>query len=272
MPELEIEQYGSEEGFRRAFEDLHKLFAPILSNFVRQECGTRDLIIRNFIARVDSLTRSIMTLWNIGSYSDCWILHRCLLDRLFLLTHLCESDEFEDFDDWQFVQEYEAQNRLRSDQAFNSRTTVRESIPTDVNKARYSDLSKNPPIWQRPKAEAIAKQKGYDFLYKYCYQYASKYVHPVPVDGQEDFFAIIGQESESCISDLTSFLPNTVLAGCLLVNEGLNGSSFVWHPTVYNSIDQVLDYIRPDKSLHHDALSKMIQLGQEYALCKPIDK
>ena len=55
---------------------------------------------------------------------------------------------------------------------------------------RAKALSKNLPVWQRPKAEEVAKQLNMRFLYRFGYDFGSTHVHPMANDGQQDFFTI----------------------------------------------------------------------------------
>lgn len=52
-----------------------------LFEFARLGRGHRDTICGNFVARSITMSRSIFTLYEAADYQDCWILHRCLMDR-----------------------------------------------------------------------------------------------------------------------------------------------------------------------------------------------
>src|ERR1700683_1093133 len=110
---LSVEQYA------QAADALHVLSGMLLFEFARHSATevTRDQIVRNFIARADTMGRGIFRLWEIKDYGDCWIIHRALLDRLFHPHALNDNDQFELFDDWSFKMQYEAAGRLRSDPA-----------------------------------------------------------------------------------------------------------------------------------------------------------
>ena len=107
---LSFEQYG------QAAEALHVLSGILLFEFVRREgqALSRNRIARNSIARADTTVRGIFRLWEISDQTDCWILHRALLDRLFHLHNLNQKDQFEVFNDWSFKMLYEAAGQLRS--------------------------------------------------------------------------------------------------------------------------------------------------------------
>jgi hypothetical protein len=183
---LSVEQYT------QAADALHVVSGIVLFEFARHGkiALTRDLIVRNFIARADTMVRGIFRLWEIKDYGDCWIIHRALLDRLFHLHALNGSDQFDLFDDWSFKMHYEAANRLRSDPALKGQLKGLVDDLTTEQKARYQRLVKTPPDWRRPKAKDAAEAMDLTILYRYGYDYASQHVHPMANDGQEDFFNI----------------------------------------------------------------------------------
>src|ERR1035437_2675784 len=170
---LSFEQYG------QAADALHVLSGMLLFEFARhcETEATRDQIAGNFIARADTMVRGIFRLWEIHDYADCWILHRALLDRLFHLDDLNQKNEFDVFNDWSFKVLYEAADRLRSDSTLKGKTKGLVEDLTPERKARYHRLVKNAPAWRRPKAEDAAKRMGLTLLYRYGYDYASRYVH-----------------------------------------------------------------------------------------------
>lgn len=71
--------------------------------------------MRNFIARGMSCTQSIFGVWKAGSEQDAWILHRSLLDRLFHLHYLGDTDSFAEFDEYSLLSMYQARHKLLSD-------------------------------------------------------------------------------------------------------------------------------------------------------------
>ena len=103
MPKFEPNHYLPVESYAEALEAFHAIVGIILFEFARQEQGERDTIIRNFIARTDMMARAVFRLWELQDYQDCWILHRCLLDRLFHLSHLQQHNQFEEFEAWSFL-------------------------------------------------------------------------------------------------------------------------------------------------------------------------
>ena len=117
-------------------------------------------------------------------------LHRCLLDRLFHLSYLREKNEFELFEAWSFLEQYESLNRVRSDPEFGRNLDGVGFSVTTEQKERARTLSRDRPIWRRPKAEDVAKRLDMRFLYSYGYDYASRHIHPMANDGMQDFFTI----------------------------------------------------------------------------------
>jgi hypothetical protein len=169
------DQRLSAEQYKEAADALHALSGVILFEFAchNERAATRDLIVRNFIARADTMVRGIFRLWEIKDYGDCWIIHRALLDRLFHLHALNDHNQFDSFDDWSFKKQYEAANRLRSDPDLKGQLKGLVDDLTIEQKARYQRLVKTPPDWDRPKAEDVAKAMGLTFLYTYGYDFAT---------------------------------------------------------------------------------------------------
>lgn len=98
MPKFGSEDYLPVEMYIEALDAFHIVSGIILFEYARQELDIRETIIRNFIARADTMARAVFRLWEIQDYQDCWILHRCLMDRLFHITHLDDHNQFEVFE------------------------------------------------------------------------------------------------------------------------------------------------------------------------------
>jgi hypothetical protein len=95
------------EAFGQAIETFSVYCGVVLLSFAQHGQGLRDTIARNFIARGMNCTKNIFAVWKAGSEQDAWILHRTLLDRLFHLHYLGETDTFSDFDDFSFRAVYD---------------------------------------------------------------------------------------------------------------------------------------------------------------------
>jgi hypothetical protein len=80
-----VQDYHTPEQYEEAFEALNGIAGAMLFEFNQHGEGHRDTIIRNFIARSLMMGRAVFKLYRLEDYHDCWILHRCLLDRLFHL-------------------------------------------------------------------------------------------------------------------------------------------------------------------------------------------
>jgi hypothetical protein len=258
---LSFEQYG------QAAEALHVLSGILLFEFAHRDeaAAPRDQIARNFIARSDMMVRGILRLWEISDQADCWILHRALLDRLFHLYDLNQKDQFDVFNDWSFKMLYEAAGRLRSDPSQKGQIDGLVEELTQERKSRYHRLVKIPPDWRRPKAEDAAKGMGITFLYRYGYDYASRYVHPMANDGQDDFYTITGLEPRPDIpaADIV-VISNSILIASMILQEALNASSLLWMAVVYNAIDGVRNFLLSAAPEHHLPLAKVCKLFEEH--------
>jgi hypothetical protein len=269
MPKFDPEHYLPVESYAEMMEAFHAIAGTLLFEFARHERDSRDVTIRNFIARADMMVRAVFRLWELQDYQDCWILHRCLLDRLFHLSHLQEHNEFQVFEAWSFLEQYKALNRVRSDPEFSGARESEMFCVTPENKKRAKELSRDPPVWRRPKAERVAKQLNMRFLYRFGYDFSSTHVHPMANDGQQDFFTITKLEPAPPFPDQRSVLSNTLLVGTMIVQEGLNASALSWRRIVYDFLDDLrlfLDTGADDYKLRFVKLGKLVQ--QNVRLCE----
>ncbi len=270
MPKFSPNEYRTAEEYRRATESFAGLSGLLLFGFARHPLGKKNLIIQNFIARTIMMVRSVMTLWDLGNVQDCWILHRCITDRYFHLVSLGKTDSYELFDDWSFMKQFEARNRLRSDPKCRDMIDLPLFSPTEEEKARYAALKSAPPQWRRPKAEDVAKQLNMEFIYNYSYDYASSHVHPMANDGLEEFYAITKLEPKPDFPSQISVLHNSLLIGCLLVNEALNQSDFRWMAVVYDFYGHLLNHIDNGSTDYLVTLAKIATMGPGAKLCEPV--
>lgn len=101
--------------------------------------------------------KGIMKLWEVQDYHDCWILYRCILDRLFHLSYLAQNDSFDDFEKWSFKKQYDSRHGVRSDPIFNKKINRTFFEDTKKLKERHKELSQQKITWKSPKPEEIAK-------------------------------------------------------------------------------------------------------------------
>jgi hypothetical protein len=259
------DQYLSVVQYGQAADALHVLSGVLLFEFARHNGTevTRDQIVKNFIARADTMVRGIFRLWEIKDYGDCWIIHRALLDRLFHLHALNANDQFELFDDWSFKMQYEAAGRLRSDPALKDQLEGLVDELTTERKARYQRLVKNRPDWRRPKAEDAAKAMGLTFLYRYGYDYASRHVHPMANDGQEDFFNISRLEPRPNFPEWGIVLSNSILVASMILQEALNASTLSWRTDVYDAVDGVRKFLLSGSPKDHLPLARVSMMFKD---------
>lgn len=270
MPKFEPGDYLPVERYEEALGTFHAIAGILLFEFAREKRGSKDTIIRNFIARTDMMARAVFRLWELQDYQDCWILHRCLLDRLLHLWHLQQTDQFEVFEAWSFLEQYNAVNRVRSDPEFSGARESKLFALTPEQKERARTLTKAVPAWQRPKPEEVAKSLGMRFLYRFGYDFASTHVHPMANDGQQDFYTITKLEPTPDFPDQRSVLSNTLLAATMVVQQGLNASTLAWRALVYDFLDDFRRFLSTgadDFKVSFLKLRAMVEQGMP--LCQP---
>lgn len=259
------------EEYRNLINSLYEVSGMILQSFAKSKCDLKNLIIRNFIARVAMMLKAILKLYEIEDYQDAWIIHRALLDRLFHLKDLCDKNGFKDFDDWSFFEQYKAQNRVRSDKNFKHEAIGWEYESTNNQKERLNILISNPPKWKRPKAEEIAKSMNLYFLYDYGYDFASTHVHPMANDGNQDFFTITKLESKRKFTEQSTLLLNSILASSIFFIEALNNSSFRWRKIVFEYLNSIINSLKEkNNSETYDLFIKLNNISKENELCEKI--
>jgi len=270
MPKFDADDYLPVEAYEEALGAFHAIAGILLFEFAREERGVRDTIIRNFIARADMIARAVFQLWNLQDYQDSWVLHRCLLDRLFHLWHLQQNDEFEVFEAWSFLEQYNAVNRVRSDPEFSGALKSKLFSLAPEQKKRARALTKNPTAWQRPKAEDAAKGLDMSFLYRFGYDFASTYVHPMANDGHQDFYTITKLEPAPDFPDHRSVLSNTLLVATMLVRQGLNASTLSWRALVHDFLDDLMRFLDTGAEDYKISFVKLgVMTEQGMRLCQP---
>lgn len=243
MPKFGPSEYLTEQQYKRVLDHLHGVMGLLLFEFANAPRNVRDTIIRNFIARADVATRSIFSLWTLKDYQGCWILHRALLDRLFHLRALSEGNSFAAFEAWSFLHQYKAVERVRSEPDFSASGARDFFTVSEAQRDRANALLLNPPQWQRPRAETVAKEMQLGILYRFGYDHASMHVHPMADDGNQDFYTITGLTPAPSFPHQIQVVSNTLLTTTLLVTEGLNGSSLAWRGVVYAFLEEVREYL-----------------------------
>lgn len=266
MPKYGPADYLPPAEFAEFIDAFHGIAGLLLFEFARAQRGTRDLVARNFIARADTSLRGILALWNLKDFQDCWILHRCLLDRLFHLRHLADTNEFEAFEAWSFLRQYEATERLVQDPEFGGSQAKDSVAVTPAQDKRGRELKAARPRWRRPKARDVAKSMDMQFMYNFGYDYASTHVHPMANDGDQDFHTITGLEPQTAYPDQSAVLSNSVLHASMLVAEAMSASSLAWRNIVFqfftSDVVALLDRGEKDYMLSFVKMGKWVQAGQ----------
>jgi hypothetical protein len=260
------QRFQSESFYIDLSETIHALSGMILFNFAQHDCKKKDVILRNFVARSATSLKSIMALWELGDHPNAWVINRTMLDRLFHLNDLGKNETHDLFDDWSFYRQYKDQNRLKSDIEFKDKVTGSEYELSQEQKERFKELSNNLPNWKRPNAEAVAKDMDMTFLYKYGYDYASKFVHPMSDDGLHDFYLITKLEPAEIQPSHISVLSNSVLASTMIIQEAINQSSFSWRRIVFDCIDQIRSAIDTGDNSYLQTMVKIIHMYKDMSL------
>lgn len=263
-----MKEYQSIEAYKKAIEILDMFTTIILFSFVKHGTEVKEIIIRNFIARAIVALKGILRLYEMDNYHDCWVLHRCILDRLFHLRALAVDNQFEIFEKWSFKKQYEFKNKVRSDPDVKERVSSNYFKGMDKEKVRYNNICKEKPHWKRPNPEAVAKNMELMPLYKYGYDYASTLVHPMANDGETDFLRQTKLGTQEVFTDQKVVINNSCLAVVVLIQEGLNTSNLLWRGIIYDFLDNLRSFLLSGSEQYQLTFYKIGKFGPDVDFCK----
>ncbi len=263
MKPVETKQYQTIEEYKE-FEEIFCSFGQmVLFSMAQFPATTKDTIIRNFIARALVMLKGLFQLWDIEDYQDCWVMHRCMLDRLFHLNQLLVNNEFEAFDDWSFEQQYNTRNKVRSDSQYNSRLIAEFWKDTPEQKNRIQALQKNKPQWKRPFAEDVAKRMKLKPLYDYGYDFGSTLVHPMANDGQRDFVNLTNLGDKTIYPDERAVINNSSMIALLILQEGMIGSGLLWRGFVSDILKEFLKFFEDGAKDYKTSFMRIVDHGPD---------
>jgi len=213
----------------------------------------KNLILRNFLAKSISQLDSIKLLNSSFQLYDCYILYRAMVDRLAHIYYLERTNSYEDFDNWSFIKQMEANNNGLSDESFNERIDKKFFTPSNADRIRYKTLKKQGVNWSRPDIQKEFKEKGFYFLYKFGYDYASSHVHPMANDGMIEYYRMTQNPPESVVNHFNYqtdlIIDNSSLIASMIARECLNYSTFKWRKICFDFIDSFMQK-KDENSLH----------------------
>jgi hypothetical protein len=232
-------------------------------------------ISANFLARSARQLQAIHLLVEHDHVACGWPLYRSLLERYLLYEHLSAKNEFAVFDDWCFKKHYEFENRLRSSADLNVKPEVRQRDFVQKGKERYMRVSQDPHVctWRRPDPEASAKSLDLKFLYDAGYDYASGFVHPMSVDGYNDYLRLVARADLVQDKGKTVLVGNSQLIVTMHLQQFLNQPEFNWRQILYDLTDALRDAIHNPQADVMTPLQKVLTLSKEgYGLARPTGK
>ena len=262
--------YQTIDTYRHAADSLYAVIGMVLFGFAKHNCDTKNIIIRNFIARSGISLKGVFALWDICDYQNAWVVYRGITDRMFHLHSIGSKNEFQEFDDWSFFEQYKSQHRVKSDKEFKHEAVGWVYELSKEQKERIKILKINKPKWKRPKAEDIAKDMDMVFLYNYGYDFASTHVHPMSNDGQQDFDTITKLEPAPRLPSQITVIHNTLLVSSMILQDGLNHSSFRWHLLLFDYIDEIRLLLDNGDDSYQLSFMKLTNLFENEALCESI--
>lgn len=203
----------------------------------------------NFLARSACQLQAIRQLAKSDHTASGWQLYRSLLERYLLYWHLCRHDEFDVFDDWCFRKYFEYENRLRSSMDLNTKPEMQDRDFVRKGKERYEKVSNDPRVrsWRRPDPEDVTKSMDMKFLYDAGYDHASGFVHPMSIDGLNDYYRLVGKSDYVQDEGAETLLKNSHLIVSMHIQDFLNQPELRWGAVLYDTVDAMrASLVSPD--------------------------
>ncbi len=224
-------------------------FITIILRELRTEVrDKKDILFMYSLARGVAQIESIFHLYRLNHYSDCFILYRTQVERLLTLYYLIDTNSIQEFDDWSFIQNFEARNKAKSDIEQKEHLNKQLWNESKERICLYQKLKKQGINWKRPTSkefEEIAVRHNALWLYKYGYKHSSGYVHPLASDGEEEFGLVTGIKPSGGIDlDYLPIISNATVVLIFIVDFALNEMNFEWIGYVFKFIESLKDHIQ----------------------------
>jgi hypothetical protein len=123
--------------------------------------------------------------------------------------------------------------------------------------------------WREPKAEDAAKSLGMSFLYKFGYDYASRFLHPSATDGRHEFEFLTGLGSRGDRGDQRIILHDSALAFTILLSEALNSGSLEWRSIIFDCVDAFRKALTGEALEYRQCFEKIASAGREVEWARP---
>ena len=82
-----------------------------------------------------------------------------MVDRLAHLYYLESTYSYEEFENWSFIKQYEANNKALSDSQFKHSLDKSFFVSDSAEKAKFKKLKKQNISWSRPDIEKVFKSQ-----------------------------------------------------------------------------------------------------------------
>ena len=237
------------------------------NEIAQQSTNLKLSISVHFLARSVRQMEAIQAVMDAGFVPDAYILYRSLLERYLLYTHLCQSKEFRVFDDWCFKKAYEVENRMRSSHDLKDKPALKVRVVSPGYRERYERVRSDELVrrWRRPDMEQIAKKLDLKFFYDAGYDHASSFVHPVSMDGLDDYLLLMERDDEVSDQAGREVLGNAQLTTLLHIHSFLNQPEYNWRRILYDLIECLMANSGGESRDYSVSLTKVAVLHESSA-------
>ncbi len=266
------QEYPSAADYKAAYADSAHFYALALEQFVRTVPDTsKNRILRNFVSAAIMRLGNIFLLWREGSYTDCWILYRALVERFVYLRRLAREDEFEEFERWSIQRMFRDAEALLHNPDFASDFSPEQLRSLKkLSKKERERINRDPKSnWHRPKAKDELRGSGnLKTIYISGYHFASMKVHPMHNDGEDDFARLMLAENPDD-TEATAILHDASIVFHLIIGEWLVASGVSWKSFVFDFLAGVHGFLDSGSKEYTKILELALQLDSDVPWCSP---
>lgn len=262
--------YKSVDEYYSLSESLAGVIALLACDLVQTNLTERQKVHIQYMAKSVTTLKGVFSLWNADCFDECYVLQRCMADRVFHLHDLIENNRFQHFEEFSFCKLFEARDKLRANPELKYlRNQIKD---TKENRARYHHLKKAGLKYKRPKAKVVATNLDMKFLYDHGYDIASMAVHPMYNDGEQELQMMINPEFKNQMVDKRDVIHNSLLYAVYTINKSMGDIGFRWCKPVIDFFDQTLEFLKSEESCYEAPFLRIVSCSKNnMPLCQPIE-
>ena len=253
--------FHEEKHYYDLSEKLSGIVALIAIDLQRYNLSSKQKLHLNFMAKAVTTLKGIHALWESECFQECYVLDRCMSDRLFHLQDLIDNDSYQDFEDYTFVKMYKTRDKIKG--STDSKEFKKYLSESSENRKKFHELSKGKLKYQRPKIEDVAKRLDMKFLYDQGYNLKSSAVHPMFDDGERELKLMLNPNYMDQLPDNRDILHNSLFYAVFIVKMAMMGLGYKWRTPVVDFLDQAMNFLSCEDNNYLLPFMEIIQYSKD---------